>query len=285
MLAVARSRFVDVDGIRTHYWDAGDGPVVVLLHAGEFGGSAELTWERTVPALTERYRVIAPDWLGFGQTDKIHDFGGGQRLRLAHMTRFLATMAIDDAVFVGSSMGASLLAQVAASGAPSWPIRALVLVSGGGFIPFNEARRRMLDYDGTPGGMEQILAVLFHDPAFARDAAYVERRHRASIQRGAWEAVAAARLRRPTVEPASDFGRPDPIEYEGIAVPTLLVAGADDPLREPGYVHEIERRIADVRTHVQAECGHMPQLEHPEDFNRLLLDFLATQHAEPEWRS
>jgi len=40
-----RSRYLDVGGIRTHYLDAGDGPPVVLLHSGEFGGSAELCWE------------------------------------------------------------------------------------------------------------------------------------------------------------------------------------------------------------------------------------------------
>jgi len=39
-----RSRYLDVGGIRTHYLDAGDGPPVVLLHSGEFGGSAELCW-------------------------------------------------------------------------------------------------------------------------------------------------------------------------------------------------------------------------------------------------
>ena len=76
-----------VDGIRTHYLEAGDGPPVVLLHAGEFGGAAELSWEHTIPALAEQYRVIAPDWLGFGYTDKLHDFVSGAMRRLDHMVR------------------------------------------------------------------------------------------------------------------------------------------------------------------------------------------------------
>jgi pimeloyl-ACP methyl ester carboxylesterase len=66
-----RKRFIEVDGIRTHYLEAGEGRPVVLLHSGEFGGCAELRWEFTLPKLAELYRVIAPDWLGFGETDKL----------------------------------------------------------------------------------------------------------------------------------------------------------------------------------------------------------------------
>ena len=40
-----KSRFVDVDGINTHYLDVGEGPYVVVLHSGEFGGAAEVNWE------------------------------------------------------------------------------------------------------------------------------------------------------------------------------------------------------------------------------------------------
>ena len=74
---VHRSCFVEVDGIRTHYLEAGGGDPVVLLHSGEFGGCAELSWEYMIPHLAPHFRVIAPDWLGFGGTAKIHDFEAG----------------------------------------------------------------------------------------------------------------------------------------------------------------------------------------------------------------
>ena len=89
-----RSRFVDVDGIRTHYLEAGEGPVVVLLHSGEFGGAAEISWEFTIPALAEKYRVVAPDWLGFGRTDKVFDFANGRARVYRHMRRFFEVMAM-----------------------------------------------------------------------------------------------------------------------------------------------------------------------------------------------
>ena len=62
------SKFVLVDGMRTHYFEGGRGPAVVLLHSGEFGGCAELSWEFSLPALAEHFHVIAPDWLGFGES-------------------------------------------------------------------------------------------------------------------------------------------------------------------------------------------------------------------------
>ena len=63
---VIRRRYINVDGIKTHYLEGGEGPVVVFLHSGEFGGCAELSWEFNLPAFAKHFRVVAPDWLGFG---------------------------------------------------------------------------------------------------------------------------------------------------------------------------------------------------------------------------
>jgi hypothetical protein len=68
------SRYVSVDGIRTHYPEAGSGPPVVQLHYGRFAGAAEISWEFAIPALAPHFHVIAPGWLGLGRTSKIYDF-------------------------------------------------------------------------------------------------------------------------------------------------------------------------------------------------------------------
>ena len=117
-MAAWDSRYVDVGGIRTHYLEAGRGPTLVLLHSGEFGGCAELSWEHNIGAFAEHCRVIAPDWLGFGRTDKLYDFAQGHRRVLSHMAAFLREMRIYAADFVGNSMGGTFLARVAASPEP-----------------------------------------------------------------------------------------------------------------------------------------------------------------------
>jgi pimeloyl-ACP methyl ester carboxylesterase len=274
-----RSRFVDVDGIRTHYLEAGEGPVVVLLHSGEFGGAAEISWEFTIPALAEKYRVVAPDWLGFGRTDKVFDFGDARARVYRHMRRFFEVMAIDEADFIGNSMGGSNLARIAASSPVIFPIRSLVLCSGGGFTPETEERKKLLAYDGTPEAMAALLHAMLHDPKWGNDPTYVARRQVFATMPGAWECAAAARFKSPAAAAkGSGFGGADNTPYEEISVPTLIVAGAEDRLREPGYAPQLGARIPDCETHVLEACGHCPNIEHADEFNRLTIQFLERVH-------
>lgn len=268
------SRFVDVGGVRTHYLEAGDGPrVLVLLHSGEFGASAELCWEHNIAALAQQFRVVAPDWLGFGETDKLHDFVSKSDRMIRHLAAFLRMLAIDEAYFAGASMGATRLVQEAAREKPRLPIAAMVLVSGGGFVPDNPDRRALLAYDGTTEGMRAILRACFSDERWARDDDYVARRVASSLVPGAWESAAAARLKAPNVPPRADFGQSDVTPYERIAVPVLALAGAKDRLREPGYHHALER-IPGARVVVLDDAGHLLNIERAAEFNELAVDFL-----------
>jgi 2-hydroxymuconate-semialdehyde hydrolase len=190
---------------------------------------------------------------------------------------FLQAMAIEQADFVGASMGATMLLREAARPDCRFPIRRLV-VSSGGFVPDNEERRWLLSYDGTAEAMRAILRANFHDPAWAEDDAYVKRRVDASLAPGAWEAVAAARLKPPTMTPRRDFGQPDTIEYERIRYPTLVIAGAEDKLRLPGY-HQALGRIPDSGIVVLAEAGHLLNIEKAGEFNGLVRQFLMAGDA------
>ncbi|MER7002784.1 alpha/beta hydrolase [Dactylosporangium sp. NPDC000555] len=274
-----RYRSVVVDDVRTAYIDAGEGPTVVLLHSGEYGASALLCWEHNIEALATRYRVLAPDWLGFGGTDKVFDFAGGRARRIRHMRRFLEVMDVTSAAFIGSSMGGGVLSGVAAERPVAFPVAALVLSSAGGFAPDNASRRALLDYDCTVESMRRIVSVIFHDPRWASDDEYVLRRHAASLEPGAWEACSAPRLRRPDGPARSSFGQPDRVPYEQITVPTLLVAGADDPLRERGYAAQIADRLPHGQALVYPDCAHMPHIEHAQRWNEDVLAFLAKEYA------
>jgi len=269
------SKYILVDGIRTHYLEAGQGRPVVLLHSGEFGGAAEIGWEFVLPVLAERYRVIAPDWLGFGRTDKLHDFVQGQQRKLSHLQRFLQLMSIEDAHFAGNSMGGSLFARGLSAQPDGYPIRSLALVSAGGFSPDNEHRRALLAYDCTREAMRAMVRAMFHDPRWAEDDAVIERRYQMSLLPGAWECTAAPRFKGPAVEQRERFGQPDNTPYENITVPTLIIAGGNDKLRVPGYAQELAVKVRNAELHVLDRCGHCPNIERAEETNRLLLDFFA----------
>ena len=246
---------------------------MVLLHGGEFGVSAELGWEHTIAALAANHRVLAPDMLGFGGSAKVIDFNDGRGMRIRHIARFCETLGVESAHFVGNSMGAVNLFVDTTSDAPVLPVRSMVAICGGGEIQRNEHSAALYDYDATLDGMRRIVTALFHDPSYPADEAYVQRRYDSSIAPGAWEALAAARFRRPGLEPPA---LPSSARaYDRIAVPTLVVEGGGDKLLPRGWAAEIAGQIASARSAVIPDAGHCPQIEQPAAVNDLLLAFLA----------
>ena len=268
-----RHRRIDVDGLATHFLEAGDGDPVVLLHGGEFGASAEIGWDKTIPVLAQRYRVLAPDMLGFGGSAKVVDFTDGRGMRIRHIARFCAVLGVDNAHFVGNSMGAINLLTDLTSSAPALPVRSAVAICGGGDIQQNRHTTALYEYDATLAAMRDIVTALFFDPSYPADEAYVQRRYESSIEPGAWEALAAARFRRPglAVPPSPSSTR----AYQRITVPALVIEGAGDKLLPPGWAAEIAGQIPDGRSAVVENAGHCPQIEQPDAVNSLLLEFLA----------
>lgn len=262
-----------IDGLQTCYYEAGDGRIVVLLHSGEHGGCAEITWERNFAALAAHYRVVAPDWLGFGKSAKVHDFVSGAERRLHHMRRFLETIGVEDAHFVGSSMGGTLLFKALSDDPGFFPARSLTAIGAGGDSPDSPARRALMDYDCTFEGMRQVVASLFADAKWVDNRDYINRRLAASLEPGAWECAAAARLKNPLVPPRPGGGLVDLTPYENFSIPVLLIAGAEDKIKEPGYAHKVSARLKDGEVHVIQNAGHMPNIESPDLVNDILLRF------------
>jgi len=265
------SQYIVVDGARTHFLHAGKGFPLVLLHSGEFGGCAELSWEYNIEALAEHFEVFAPDWLGYGKTAKIFSFENMWDLRIQHIASFLRAVCIEKAHFIGNSMGGTMLLATAALASPPWPMEKIVVVAGGGTVPDNEGRKVLNSYDGSLDHMRRVVETMFVNPAIVNDEAYIERRHRLSREPGAWECTAAVRFKAPWREPS---GMPTPPDYSGLSVPTLLVTGARDGLREPGFGAKLQPQVPGAKLHVVEQSGHCPQIDAAEEFNRVVLSFL-----------
>jgi pimeloyl-ACP methyl ester carboxylesterase len=269
------SRFITVDGPQFRYLEAGpaEAEPVVLLHSGEYGASAEFSWEKNIGALATEFHVIAPDMIGYGHSAKVFDFGDPLGFRFRTMRRFCEEMHIAEAQFMGNSMGGTLMRYVASQDEVVWPMRTMVLVSGGGNPLENEYRTFVQQYDGTFENMDAHTALTFTRRSYDDD--YVARRVRMSKVPGAWECVAAARFRAPFREQRSEFGVFQQIRYENVRIPTVLFAGGADKFREPSYEKELARRIPDFEFHVFHEAGHMLHIEFAERFDALALDFLV----------
>lgn len=266
-------RTVEVDGLVTSYLEAGSGDPMVLLHGGEFGASAELGWERNIPALAAHFRVLAPDQLGFGESAKVIDFVNSRAMRIRHVARFCEVLGIDSVHFAGNSMGAINLLTDTTSEAPMLPVRSMAIICGGGQIQQNHHFDALQEYDATLPAMRNIVEALFHDPAYPNDEDYVWRRYESSALPGAWEAVAAARFRRPNAAAAATPSTAR--AYERIRVPTLVVEGRGDKLLPPGWAAQIAGQIEGARSAVVDDAGHCPQIEQSATVNELLLGFFG----------
>lgn len=269
-MAGAQSRTAVVAGIRTHYIEAGAGEPLVLIHGGEFGACAEISWEFNIGPLAEHYHVIAPDMLGYGRTEKIFSFENFWQKRVDHIAALLRHLGIDTAHFCGNSMGGTMILGEAAKADRSWPVGSVISVCGGS--PVNERARQVLHtYDLTLEGMRAITGLLVQQPRLRGDEEYIRRRHELSLLPGAWEATAAprfaapnrpARLHRPTLQP------------EAIGVPALVIGGAADPVNDPAFAPALAQSLPNGELLVIEGAGHCPQIDQPEVFNARVIEFL-----------
>src|SRR6202034_3770779 len=97
----------------------------------------------------------------------------------------------------------------ATSEAPLLPVRSLVIICGGGEIQQNKHFEALQEYDATLPAMQRIVEALFYGAGYPADDDYVRRRYESSVAPGAWEAIAAARFRRPTAA-AAGMAKEDP---------------------------------------------------------------------------
>ena len=273
----AVSRFAEVDGFRIHYLEAGDvgRPHLVLMHSCDYGSSAEFSWEHNIPALARHFHIIAPDMLGYGLSDKVYDFGGHMPYRLRSLRRLLQMLCIDDADFIGNSCGASFLLQVAAANGADYrnvlPLRKIVMVSASAIGPPGPGRAIFEAYDGSKDAMRRLVRTIFFSDRWANDEVYVERKHVEGNRPGHWEAVTASRLAMPGRAAAPRRNPP----WERCVVPAMFVNGDHDTIlaERDGGMDNV-RGIRGARFHVVPKSGHCTQIEHPETFHDLVLDFL-----------
>lgn len=269
-MARAQEKFIEAGGFRTHYFDAGEGHPVVLLHSGEFGACAELSWQFVIGPLSEHFRVLAPDWLGFGKSEKVFSFEDMQTLRIRHIAAFLQTLGIEAAHFIGNSMGGGQLARAAVMDPPAFPIVKMVLGGAGGFAPKNEHREILNSYDGSREHMKACIETLVQREDLRADESYLDRRHELSLEPGAWECTAAARFKMPG-RGSSGKGETD---FSKIKFPTLIIAGTKDPLRNPGYAEALQKDIEGSELVMLEGAGHCPQIDQPEAYNKAVIEFL-----------
>lgn len=268
--------FVEVDGARTRLLTAGpaDAPVVVLVHDGAWGASADVTWGGLLPLVAEGHRVLAPDLLGFGGTAKIVQLDSSPyEFRARHLFALLDELGVrEKAHFVGNSFGGSLVLQ--ATTRPEWAARmaSAISVSGtGGPWRSAKAGAELGHYDGTEADMRRLMTALVDDfPGFDEQ---IRRRMRWAAEPGHYASMVAPHSPVPDAlrreRPVSGY----PADLKGTGVPTLLIGGARDDLVEPGWMDHLTEVEPEIRT-AWLPTKHSPNISHPEQTWAVLERFL-----------
>lgn len=184
---------VRVGDTKTRYIEAGneEAPTLLLLHDGAWGGASDVTWARCIPHLAPDYRVLAPDFLGYGGSDKVTFFDRSSYApRIDQLTGFLAALDISAPVhIVGSSFGGSVALRLVASA--RFPIASATSIGGSGGLWKTETMGSELGrWDGTRDDLARVLEHLMdRGSGFA---AQLDARERWAREPGHYRALASA---------------------------------------------------------------------------------------------
>jgi pimeloyl-ACP methyl ester carboxylesterase len=273
-----QDRYIKVGDINTRYWMEGESSSDVLLVHG-LGGSVE-NWVHNIRPLAEKHRVYAVDLLGFGRSDKkplIHDL-----LVLVRFIRgFMDTLGIEKATLVGNSLGGGLVLSFAVE----YPQKVVKLVlvdnAGMGRGVITDFKLCSLPVIGELSvrpslkGTARLWRKIVYD-ALLITPELVDLTYRLAAQTGAKKALLAA-LR----AGINLLGQKDKLTRQLLArlntvkAPALVVWGRQDRIIPPAHARIALEKIPGARLEFFDRCGHMPQLEYPDKFNELVLDFLA----------
>ena len=267
--------FIDVAGVATNVHVAGDGDPVLLLHGSGPGVSAWANWRLTIPDLARRFRVIAPDIVGFGFTDRPEQVTYDLDTWTSHALGVLDALGIERAHVVGNSFGGSLALSLAIRH-PDRVSRLVLMGSVGVPFAITPGLDAVWGYEPSVEAMEGLLHLFAHDRSLiGPDLARL--RYEASVRPGVQEAYRemfpAPRQR------ALDALTHRVEEIAGITAPTLIVHGRDDQVIPLQNAVDLLALIDDAQLHVFGRCGHWTQLEHAAEFTDLVTDFLLSGTA------
>lgn len=263
-----------VRGVRVRYVEAGEGTPLVLLHGLT---SSKVAWRKNIEPLAGRHHVYAVDLPGHGDSDKAN-VNYDSAFIVGLMREFILGLGHERVALAGISLGGAVSLYTAlehpemvsklaliGSGALGREIAMVIRVASllavgdlmlGGPLDNVGAMARKCFYDKDLVSSEVVdeLRRTNSLPGAREAALTIIRRH-----------ISVWGVRRPYVMTE---------RLKELAVPTMLCWGANDEIIPVKHAHRASQLIPGARLHVFEKSGHWPQMEHPEKFNRVMLEFL-----------
>jgi len=254
-------RSVQIFGQTIKYYDVGDGPPVLLVHG--LGAEADV-WAYCLEPLSQSYRVLALDLLGFGRSSKplinyrVETF-------VEVLDRFLHTLGIPQLSVVGNSMGG----WISASFAVRWPERVTKLVLNDAVGIAAGAVEVPVDLRPTSlQSMREVLEFMFYDKNLVTDG-LVEAAYEFHLERNDGPTISTM-----LEVTQKGIGFLDD-HLSQLRTPTLLVWGDTDRVSPLSVAENFQRLIRCANLEIIPQCGHIPPLEKPQELVGQISRFLA----------
>ena len=264
-------RSIEIDGVTTNYHDIGEGTPVLLIHGSGPGVSAFANWRLTIRDLSPHYRLLAPDMLGFGYSDRADDAVYTRDRWLAQLIGFLDAIDVERVHVVGNSFGGSIALALAIHH-PARVGRMVLMGSVGVPFQITPGLDAVWGYEPSFENMQAIMRIFAYDQSLVGDD-LVRMRFEASRRPGIAEAFSAM-FPAPRQRWVEAMAHPE-ADIRGIDHPTLLVHGRDDEVIPLASSLTLLDWIDDSQLHVFGRCGHWTQIEYAASFAELVTDFLT----------
>jgi len=255
---------IPIFGQTIHYWDVGSGPVVVLLHGL---GSSKEDWLAVVGPLSKNHRLLIPDQIGFGHSDKPL-VSYSVQIFVDFLDEFLRQMKVEKASLVGESLGGwvSALYVTEISGTDRVSVvDKLVLADAAGL----KQKGPIPDFNTSLQSSGRLLKSLFYDSSWINDERIRQSfAHRLAANDGY---TIQSFLNNPAL--ASEL-LDDKLSQ--IRVPTLVAWGKQDQLVPFSSGEKYAAGIPGARLVAFDKCGHIPKAEKTAEFVSAVMAFLDT---------
>ena len=257
---------LQISGSQVEYLERGSGEPVVLLHSS---GASGAQWRALAERLSERYRVVAPDFYGYGATAPWSGRGAFSLAHEAEIVRALLARFDEPAHLVGHSYGGAVALHMARLHGEQ--LRSLAVIEPVAFHLLNERTEIVALAD-------RVARAVASGDYFGGFASFVDY----WSGPGSWEAIPAAKrvamaARLPKV--ALDFqavlsepARAD--AFRGVAIPTFIIRGALSPRPTRGICELLAQVLPDAALTTLEGAGHMAPLTHADQVNRLIANHL-----------
>ena len=279
-------KFITIKGNKIRYLESGhlEKNTIVLIHG--LGASAE-RWENVIPLFAKHFHVVIPDLIGYGYSDKpFADYT--LAFFLDFLSDFLQKLKINKPIIIGSSLGGMVATEYAATTASSNlstandSIKKLVLVSPAGVMknstPALDAyiMAAMYPNEQSANNAFEMMSGKNHsnstndnndDTSSNVDPKIIDRFVEHMLLPNAKLAFMSTLL---GIKNANDITT----RMQQITVPTLIIWGNEDQVIPVEHADSFVSSISNCKFQLMRNCGHIPYVEEPRKFFKIVMDFL-----------